>query len=316
MSRLRWSQRTPVLGNVLRTLRLTRVELSKLRAHKLFPLSVVITFAVTTALAFAGKYFAPRTSATRFSNYSLWVVSASFGLEIGTILLAALGAMTVSSEATARTLNTMLARPIRRLEFMIAKALSIVFATVVIVGAASLAGFLVGGTVPPRGVRHHVVVTREDGAATFHRESPGLAFPTYDDVVDPDHPTVLIASKRQVMGDILLGFILLVIPILAAASFGFLIGTLIDSAALAVGIAVGLFVSLEATKFLPLFEDYLGPWAFNHPITKLATQMQFAGMGDPPLWDKAIGGVAISGIYVGVCMLVAFFVFCRRDVTL
>ena len=288
--------------------RLTRMELGKLVSHKLFPTAVILTFVVTAALAVAAKSFTEQMSTTtRFSNYSLWIVSTGFGLQIGALLLVAIGALAMSNEATSRTFNTVLARPIRRIEFASAKILSLLTATVAIVLAAALAAFIVGGTVQeryPRSLNHEAEPV-----------APSWKFPSYGDIVDPGSDYV-IASRGEVMGNILLGFALLVVPVFAGVSLGFLIGTLIDSAGLATGLSVGIFVSLEATKFVPMFAEWLGALAFNYPTTQITTLMHSAGQGTPPQWANALGGVGISAIYIAVCLTISLVVFCRRDITL
>ncbi|MFP4055806.1 MAG: ABC transporter permease [Candidatus Brocadiia bacterium] len=383
----------PVLGAVGRTARLTWVEVGKLFAHKFFPATLAITLVVTAGLGFAGRAVSERGGlGEQFSNYTLWVLTSSYGLRVGTVLLVALGALAMSTEATACTLNTVLARPIRRLEFALAKSLALVFATVAVVGAAALGGFLVGGTVEPRYGGSLPVIQTGPGEETelpflpplqerlpaFPDDSgekpdiwyssngqggpslrfpkrqqkdeelpPGLeweeekpeekaappreaepqpepprrlpeprGFPTYGDVVDPSYPEKVIASRAEVMGHLVLGFLLMSVPILAAVSLGFLLGTLLDSSGLATGLAVGLFVSLEATKFFPPVEALLGHYAYNYPITKLATLVNYAGKGEAPVWEEALAGVRTSALYAGVFFLISFIRFWRRDVTL
>lgn len=298
----------PCLGSLRRIGRLTWVELRKLVSHKLFPAAVIITLLVTAGLGLAAKSFTETMGSTvRFSNYSLWVASAGYGLQVSALLLAALGAMAMSTEATGRTLNTVLARPIRRVEFALAKVLSLAIATIAIVASAATAAWVVGGTVSER----HPPIFRHGDA------SPRASgFPTYGDVIDPQYPDTVIATRAEVMGEILYGFLLLIMPVLAGVSLGFLLGTLIDSSGLAVGLSVGVFMTLEATKFIPMLEEYLGRLAFNYPMTRITTLMLEAGKGTVPQWHDALVGVGISAIYVAVSLLVSITVFCRRDITL
>jgi len=300
----------PVLGSLCRTGRLTWVEIRKLVSHKLFPAALLITLGVTTGLALATKAFTAGMGPRGFSNYSLWVTSAGYGLQVGTLLLVALGAMAMSTEATGRTLNTVLARPIRRIEFAVAKVVSLVFAVVAVVLAAALAAYVVGGTVEPT---RPPLVWQADGTAV-----PDWHFPSYGDIVDPDprYGEGVLLTKGAVMGDILFGFLLLVVPVLAGVSVGFLVGTLIDSSGLAIGLSVGVFMTLEATKFIPVVEDQLGQFAYNYPITRISALMLEASGGTVPQWGDALAGVGISAIYVAVSLLVSLVVFCRRDITL
>jgi len=316
------SRRIPILGSIGRTLRLTWVEIFKLFASKFFLVTILITLVVTVGLGFAGKSFSQESPIMRFSNYGIWVVTASFGLLVATALLVAQAAMAMSSEATARTLNTVLCRPIRRIEFVGAKILSLVFATAVMVAVTGLAGFVVGGTVQPR-LSPRRLVFREHPPSDL-REPPEATPPslpripltTYTAVVDPDYPDSVIAPMGEVLGNILFGFLLLIVPVLAAVSVAFLLGTLIDSAAMAIGVAVGIFFALEVSQFLPISYDFLAPYAYNYPINKIFTLMRDAGNGGEPNWDVALAGVRVAALYVAGFFTASIVVFCRRDVTL
>jgi len=296
-----------------RTARLSWVELTKLATQKLFLFILLMTLVLTYGLGHAGKYFSKDATTGSFSNYSLWVLSSRYALTVATILLVALGAMAMSSEATARTLNTMLTRPVRRIEFAVAKAISLLVATLAVVGSAAFYGYMVGGSVPDRPQQLRVLMNPEADSAA---EKISSQFVSYGDVVDPDFPDAVIATKEEAMGDILFCFLLMVVPILAGVSVGFLIGTLLDSSGLAIAVTVGLFASLEVTKLIPLADERLGRYLYNYPITKLASLMLDAGDGKPPIWDDVLAAVQVSAVYVVVCFLISFVVFCRRDVTL
>lgn len=316
------SHRIPILGSLGRTLRLTWIEVFKLFAQKFFLITIVITLVVTAGLGLAGKKFSEDSHVFRFSNYGAWVVAASYGLQVATILLVGQAAMAMSSEATARTLNTVLCRPIRRIEFVGAKILSLAFAAAVLVAVTGLAGFLVGGTIEPRvpTFRTHIGEVSSYGLLNRTEEArarqPHIPWTTYGPIVDPQYPDQVIAPMGEVIGNILFGFLLLVVPVLAAVSAGFLLGTLMDSAAMAIGVAVGIFLALETTKFIPLFYDYLGPYAFNYPISKIFTLMRDSGNGGEPNWDVALAGVRTAALYVAGFFSASLVVFCRRDVTL
>lgn len=320
MSAAQPKARIPVLGSMARTARLTWVEIIKLFAHRFFPLTLIFTVVVALALGFVGKEFARKATAgsgSSFTNYGLWVVTSSFALRLGTVLLMMLGAMSVSSEASARTLNTMLTRPIRRFEFLLAKALSLLFATVLVVAAAGASGYVMGGSVPPRDAPTRVVVTPEGET----RVEKVWSFPSYGALVDPSFPDVEIAPFGEVMGDVLFGFVLLVVPILAATSIGFLLGVLLDSTPLAVGLTVALFMLLEAFKVLLILGeafsflfDSVAKYGYTEIINRITGMMVDAGTAPP--WDEALAGVLISAVYVVVSLAISLIVFCRRDVSL
>jgi len=312
MSSVKPRRRIPIVGSLGRTARLTWLEVVKLFGHKLFPFILLVTIVLTVVLGLVGKHFSQGGASVKFSNYSLWVVSATYALRIAMILLVALGAMALSSEATSRTLNTLLARPIRRVELAAAKALSLSIATLAVVCVAALAGYVVGGTVADRGTSGHVI--NVDGETEW-QEAPWWQ-PSYGDVLDPLYPDTVISPMSEVMGTIIGGFALLAIPALAAVFVGLVIGALVDSAGLAVGLSVGVSVTLVLGEFFPGFVEYCGRYAYTYPVPKLATLMLNAGKGTLPVWDDVMGGIGVSCIYIAAGVLVSLVVFCRRDVTL
>ena len=306
------SRPVPILGSFRRIARLTRIELAKMLLGWLFPVAVVVAAASTAGLAVVGKLVTEASESTvRFSNYSLWVASVSVGLRVGVVLLVALGATALSSEATWRTLNTVLARPVRRFEFLVAKVLALLVATVVVVAASGAAGYVVGGTVPPR---EAINTVRVDESGRMRPAT--VSFPSYGDVVDPHFPDTVIATRGEVMGSILYGFVLVLVPVFAAACVGLVMGTLLNSSGLAIGLSVGLFVALEGSKFFTAIEENIGRYSFNYPLNRIFTNMMEAGQGALPVWDEALRGVAVAGIYVAASIVVALIVFCRRDITL
>lgn len=311
-ARTRPTRRTPVLGSLARILRLTWLEMFKLVGHKLYPCIVGITLALTIGLAVAGMAFSQGGATVKFSNYSLWVVSSTYALRIAIVLLVAQAAMSMSSEASARTLNTLLVRPIRRIEFITAKVLSLVLATVIVFLASGVSGFVMGGMVRDPLARGQPVLT---GEGEREWEAP-RSWPSYGDVVDPLYRDTVIATRWEVMRTILTGYGLLLVPALAALCVGFALGTLIDSTGLSIGLSVGISVTLVVGEFFPVFADYLARIGYNHPVPIIATNMLDAGKGSLPVWGDALFGVGVSAIYVLVSLLVAYLYFCRRDVTL
>ena len=306
-------RRIPIAGSLGRTARLTWLELVKLVGHKLFPFILLLTVVLTVVLGLVGKHFSQGGASVKFSNYSLWVVSSTYALRIAIIVLVAQGAMAMSGEATSRTLNTLLARPIRRLEFAVAKALSLVVATLVVVCAAAAAGYVRGGTVQDSTSGGRVVM--DVGGGTGWETAPWWQ-PSYGDVVDHLYPDTVISPKWEAMQTIVSGFLLLAVPALAAVFLGFLIGTLIDSSGLAVGLSLGVSVTLVLGEFFPGFVEYVGRYGYNYPVPKLATLMLNAGKGSLPVWDEVMPGVGLSCVYIVASLVVSFVVFCRRDVTL
>ena len=252
-------------------------------------------------------------------------MTTSFGLQIATLLLVALGAMAMSSEGTARTLNTMLCRPIRRIEFVVAKALSLVFAMAAVILATGLGGFVVGGLVrdqpPPRSPGRSVPLQLgpDSGEAAPRDEGLPLQTPpsqqrrlvpflSYGDIVDPRYPDTVIVTMEEVLRDILYGFLLFSVPVFAAVSMGFVLGTLIDSAGLAIGLAVGLFMSMEIAKFFPPYQELLGRYTYNYPLNEIFNRMSDAAKGAEPNWAEALAGVQISALYIAVFLAVSFVV--------
>jgi ABC-type transport system involved in multi-copper enzyme maturation permease subunit len=305
------------------------VEIGKLFAHRFFTVVLVVTVFVTIALGIAaisissgstGADAGQGSDGQTFKNYSLWAGATSFSLRVGIMLLVALGAMSMASEATARTLNTMLTRPVRRFEFALAKALTLLFATVCVIASAAATGYIIGGTIedkPRAKIQAAIDQAIEDGRPVEYTLPERSWWEmSYGHIRDRKYPAVVIAPKQEVMSSIVLGFVLLAIPVLAATSVSFLVGTLLDSVGLAIGVSIGLFVALEATRFVPgasqLFSNYL----YNYPMSRVEALMGVAAIGSPPIWSDVTAGLAVSGLYVVVSFAIAITIFCRRDVTL
>ncbi|NQT87208.1 ABC transporter permease [bacterium] len=302
--------RIPLLGSVRRTARLTHVEIGKLFSHRFFPIVLIISIAVTAVLGLLARSFSDTTAEQQtFTNYSLWVCSATYGLRVGIILLVALGAMSMSSEATARTLNTLLTRPVRRVEFALAKILTLVFATVCVVGSVTVTSHIIGGTLHVQPKTAFAPVTTPPPERAWWEMS-------YGDIRDPHYTDVVIAPKHEVMTAIVLGFTLFVVPVLAAASVSFLIGTLLDSVGLAIGLAIGVFVALEATGLIPVPDELFAVYLYNYPMTLITAVLANAAIGSPPVWPDALAGTLVSVIYIAASFAIAIAYFCRRDVTL
>ena len=322
MSVPRRQPRPSLLGSPARIWRFARLEVVKLFAHRFFPFTLVAVVIVVVGLGLAGMHFAEQATSqdSKFWNYGLWVVTSIFGLTVGTVLLMVLSAMSVSSEASARTLNTMLTRPVRRVEFLCGKLLALFVAAVLVVLVTGVSGYLMGGTVPPRVFPVRKVVL-PDGTTRTEVVRPG--FPTYCDVVAERYPTSVIAPYARVMGRILLGFALMLAPILAAMSVGFLLGVLLDSTAVAVGLTVGLHAFLIVINFLMIlgktFADvvaFVERYSYSEATNQITAIMVAARGGSPPAWDDVVHGLVVCAAYVVVCLALSFLVFCRRDVTL
>jgi hypothetical protein len=203
----------------------------------------------------------------------------------------------------------MLTRPVRRFEFALAKALTLLFATVCVIASAAVTGYVIGGTIEDQ-PRAKLVRLGE------HVPERAWWEMSYGHIRDRKYPAVVIAPKHEVMSSIVLGFVLLAIPVLAATSVSFLVGTLLDSVGLAIGVSIGLFVALEATRFVPganqLFSNYL----YNYPMSRVEALMGVAAIGSPPIWSDVTAGLAVSSLYVVCSFAIAITIFCRRDVTL
>ncbi len=193
-----------------RTLTLLGIEWLKLRRQP-FPLvcsAAILLVTVVTALFTAPGCENGFDSLARCLNATV---------PLAAIFLVALGALQFSSEATHGVLRLVLPKPIRRGEWVLAKALCLSLATVLLLALiVAVAGAVV---------------------AALHG---------FQEIRDKTFQEVVHRARDAMFRDVGLAVALLLPPLMAAALFGFLCSTLVDNAGIAVAVAVVVYLVIHA----------------------------------------------------------------------
>jgi ABC-2 type transport system permease protein len=191
-------------------------------------------------------------------------------------------AMLVASEASRGSLRTMLTRPIARTDFLTGKLMSGAFYLLMM--------FLVN------------VVT----ALLIARNYPLRA--SFDRVSTPEFP--------QLVSIYAIALALTFLPLLAAVSFGFMISVFSASVATAIGVAVGLLLTIQTAKdLIPLGNFKIGDYVF---LSYLDTAMGIAdskASGVYEIWNQSSVKllVATSLATIVVCIALSYRSFLKRD---
>ncbi len=207
---------------IRRTLTLLAIELGKLR-RQAFPLVCLLAIAAVTV---ATAWFTARDCRNGFDSLARCLQVA---VPLAAIFLVALGALQFSSEASLGVLRLILPKPIHRGEWVLAKALCLCLAAALVLAVVAGVG---AGAVQ---LLHGFAEIRD---ATF---------------TDHVHRT-----REAMVQDFAIGVGLVLLPLVAAALFGFVVSTVIENSGVAVAVATVLYLVLTAAVSVGLHQA--GPY--------------------------------------------------------
>jgi ABC-type transport system involved in multi-copper enzyme maturation permease subunit len=191
--------------------------------------------------------------------------------------------MLVASETSRGTFRTLLIRPVSRIEFLSAKLLSgiaymlLLFATNAGVSLAIARGYPLAGAFDSR------------------IEIPGAA---------------------EQIGTYSIALLLSLLPQIAAVCFGFVVSVLSANVGTAVGVSLGLLLSLQTAKqFIRIGEFELNRWVFNtyYDEAMRIASIKASGMYEVWLQDKVFFLIGTSLVSAAVFVTIGFWSFLRRD---
>ncbi|MCX7626700.1 MAG: ABC transporter permease [Candidatus Sumerlaeaceae bacterium] len=225
--------------------------------------------------------FAQPGEVTSFTYFiSSIILSATLTTPIFATVYAALS---IASETSGGTLRTILVRPVTRTHFLVAKAFSSVFYLVLLfVANAVVAAFIAQG------------------------------YPTrtsFDAMIES--PPFLVQMALCFMG-----ILLSLLPQLATIAFAFLVSVLASSGGSAVGIALGLLLTVTAAKqFISIggyeIRQFVFSTYYDQPM-KIALA-KIGGMYETWFQESTYYMLGTSLTAIVVCLAVGFYVFLRRD---
>lgn len=192
-------------------------------------------------------------------------------------------AMLVAAESSRGTLRTVLTRPITRADFLTAKLLMGSFYLLLLFAANIIPALLIASSYPLR--------------AAF---DSGVTIPGYFD-------------QLRIFS---LALALTFLPQLATVCFGFLISVWSVNVATAVGLSVGLLLSLQPIKHWIRFGEFdLEPWLFSSYYDKAMGIADSKAGGIPEVWGQS--GIylliATSLISMAVFIFLSYRSFLKRD---
>lgn len=202
------------------------------------------------------------------------------------IFAAIFGAMLVASEASRGAFRTILTRPVTRAEFLSAKLLSGLAYLFLLIGANIAVALLIASSYPLK---------------------------------VPFDPNITVPGLPQQIPIFAVGLLLSAVPQIATVCFAFFVSVLASNGSTAVGVAVGLLLSIQPAKHYVRFGSFeLEPWVFS---SYYDTAMRIAGSkaaGMYEVWNQPdiYWLLATSGATSAVLVLIAYRVFLRRDLNL
>lgn len=259
-----------------RLLRLTRFELSKLWGRRTvlvpdafynrqspalktllappFILIVLLVLALTPVVSAYGQSILETAqeltgkNKDRFKNaWSTLANSSSRGLLLSYVFFIVIAGTSMAEEAQYGTLKSVLIRPYKRSEFILAKALSLSLFVLLVVLILALSGFVAGTVIGQ-----------------------------YGDITDPDYQSYVVSSAAEMSKASVQAYLLLIPPLFATIAYALFMSTIIEQPGYAVGVAIGASLILFA---LGSIDQRLGSLIFVNQLTMPLGRLEDLGLG-------------------------------------
>ena len=227
------------------------------------------------------------TSWKSFHAVQLFAYGFQFGLKIATYILVIFSSMMFAGEFDRGTIKNLLTRPITRLDFFIAKGVTVVGLAVMLFGFV----FYV---------------------SAFVALARGELGPVWDDsqyIMQRSLPEILAHARKAIF----MSFV----AFLAAGFLGIFVSNLTESSGYAVAFGLGLFLiaDLGLGMLLDRAKQKLFMYYPSYAIEKLA---QF-GEGTTTRWNPDIDGhflyLLVPALYIAAFIPLAFSIFRARSIT-
>jgi len=221
------------------------------------------------------------------AGYLVLAAALRAGLFFASVVVLLHAATLIAGERTAGTLRLVLVRPVSRGDLILAKALSLLCLSVLLVALTALAGWLLGFT--SGGYRGYVDVR-------YGMELRG-------------HEAGELRSAA------LLTLVLAPLALFAVATFGLLLSSLFESAAAAVIAATLAGIGVAVATFL--LPEGAGQWVFTSHVDRYATAFGdlAKGISGPGFGTRLLlPGLLVPAGTTLVFLIGARIIFARRDV--
>ncbi|UCD85333.1 MAG: ABC transporter permease, partial [Deltaproteobacteria bacterium] len=210
-------------------------------------------------------------------GYGFAIAISYRGLDVSTFFLLILASMLFSSEVGSGTIKTILTRPLRRFDLLLAKYLTalvlVVIATLLIGGIGLLSGW------------------------------------AYYGLEDLRESNYVIYTQRQLLGNLGLAYLFCIIPLFCIASLGVTVSTFSNSTGAALGISIGIFIVLELLCLTRLR-------TFLFPLERFTPLLLIEDMADGlPFnwWPDIFHCLLICSIYTVLFFIISTISIKKRD---
>jgi ABC-2 type transport system permease protein len=260
----------------IRIINLVRLELFKLSRQK-GPYFILLAIIAITLI---GAYLL-RTTEEKLDlstgGYGFAIAISYRGLDVSTFFLLILASMLFSSEVGNGTIKTILTRPLRRFDLLLAKyitALILVIIAILLIGGIGLLSGLV-----------------------------------YYGLEDLKEGSYVIYNQQQLLGNLGLAFLFCIVPLFCITSLGVTVSTFSNNTGASLGISIGIFILLEL-----LCLTRLRPFLF--PLERFTPLLLVEDMADglPIAWRPDIYHcLLICSIYTLLFFIISSISIKKRD---
>jgi ABC-2 type transport system permease protein len=269
--------------------RLTAAEFLKLFSQPF----LYITLVVVVVSTLGAEVFRPIFSGQRetmwktFGAVQLFAYGFQFGLKIATYVLLIFSSMMFAGEFDRGTIKNLLTRPITRLDFFIAKCVTVAGLAVMLFGAV----FYV---------------------SAVYALGRGDVGPVWD-----DSQFIIQRSTQEILAHARKAVFMSFVAFLAAGFLGILVSNLTESSGYAVSFGLGLFLvaDLGTGMLLDRAKQKMFMYYPTYAFEKLA---QF-GEGTTTRWSPDIDAhllyLLVPALYIAAFIPLAFSIFRRRPIT-
>lgn len=258
--------------------KLIQNEIYKMLHQKFIYLSIICVIVVVIISGIGIGYVLPENSDAG-SGYLFMLISSRTAISmIGAVLILIFSSMLISNETSFGTIQMMLINPISRLEFFLAKLITAMIFSIILLTTIILSAFVVGK----------------------------IIF-SYGDLVERG---IVLFTQWEILSNFLYCYLILLFPIFALICYGLMISVLINNVGMAIGLSVGSIIFLDIVKERLNLSSFLFQSYIETPFEFAQDLIEGFGINWTPKIFYCIG---ISGGWIVVFLLIGYLIFSKKD---
>lgn len=238
-------------------------------------------------------------NAFRFLRMLFEILGAIF-LAVGVLMFT--GDM-VSGEYTPPTMKFLITQPVSRAKVLLSKFISVVLTSIILVLAVELIAYLIMGLIFGFGDINYPMFV----GTRFEVDMAKL--------VNDGHPLKAIAGSTYVISRgayLMKAFLLQILFIIAAASFAFLLSTVLKSSMVSISVSIVTVIAFTILQNMPYVKK-VAPYLFTtYGNTFTLMEGQLPMMFQNPIVTTGFG-ITVMILWSAACYLLSYLVFTRRD---